>query len=229
LPDACRLSNRSSPPRQDFGENNDDGAYDWDEDYDSANFVYEGSDDERDDVEGDEELDVGARTVRFLKDQNSKAAKELEGAQAKLDDQEVSYTKDEKAKLQAHVGIAKKALADTHKALSKLGEASIAPAGLTSARKAKAPRNGDQSGQYLYMNHSLLPKEAEKRPIRLALAIKHAIKDAMEEGLAASQGDGRDVGYSAEMQVMDDVSITTSCLTLADDNFFAVYYFIQKI
>jgi hypothetical protein len=141
-------------------------------------------------------LSAGEIAVRHLRSQNRDAAtaiKETEDRLKDLKESGESCPKSDKCALQVHLSFAKKALLDTHRALKKLGEDSIAPEA-SSSKKAKS--GGDN--KYLYMTHALLPKEAENKPILIANAIKHIV----EEKLLMNEND---VGLQAELEVLHKV------------------------
>ena len=143
-----------------------------------------------------EDLSAGEIAVRHLHSQNRDAAtaiKETEDRLKELKESGESCPKSDKSALQVHLSFAKKALLDTHRALKKLGEDSIAPEA-SSSKKAKS--GGDN--KYLYMAHALLPKEAENKPILLANAIKHIVQEKLRMN-------ENDVGLQAELEVLHKV------------------------
>ena len=152
--------------------------------------VYEHDNDDYD------SLSAGEIAVRHLHSQNRDAAtaiKETEDRLNQLKESGESCPKSDKCALQVHLSFAKKALLDTHRALKKLGEDSIAPEA-SSSKKAKS--GGDN--KYLYMAHALLPKEAENKPILLANAIKHIVQEKLRMN-------ENDVGLQAELEVLHKV------------------------
>ena len=166
------------------------------EDYDESSRGGGNNDDDDEDLSEDDDDELkssdnpGDRAIYLLRKQNTAAAEEVETAKKCMEDS--TNNKADLPALKAHLKLAEMALKQSHDALRKLGQPSIAPES-SKMKKQGVPRN-----LWFYLSHALNPKESMKKIPRVARAIQEYIRSKMEEA-------SRDVGRESEIKALDDV------------------------